>query len=332
MPYREAQDPLTALRRVGKATHPAVDAVSLFSGGLDSLCGVIDLLESDSTLRLGLVAHNEGAKASPTQRALRDELVQHYGADRVILHQLYLRPAPPHPSQRVVARKAVETTTRGRSFLFLSAALALASAAGEGVPVYVPENGYIALNVPLTRARGGSFSTRTTHPHFFELFSAFVRSLGIDNPIVNPYRWRTKGEMCARSANAALLRKLARLTISCSHPEAARYQQRPQGNCGYCYPCMIRRAALASVGWDDHDYSWNVLHDATLLDPVTQRGADLRALVNGVMAERPDSAVLRAAPLPGERANYVATWRHGNEELRNWLTSGARGRLRSLVT
>lgn len=331
-PYREPRDPLAGLRAAGKPSRPAIDAVSLFSGGLDSLCGVIDLLESDPALRLGLVAHNEGAKASPTQRTLHGELARHYGADRVVLRQLYLRPAPPHPSQRVPARKAIETTTRGRSFLFLSAALALASAAGDAVPVYVPENGYIALNVPLTRARAGSFSTRTTHPHFLELFTAFARSVGVANPIVNPYRWRTKGEMCAGSANPILLRDLAPITISCSHPEAARYQQRPQGNCGYCYPCMIRRAALASVGWDDHTYAWNVLNDPTLLAPTSRRGADLRALVNGIMADRPDIDVLRAAPLPGDRAEHVATWRRGNAELRKWITSGARRRLRSLVT
>ncbi|WP_411720914.1 hypothetical protein [Mycetocola sp.] len=42
-----------------------VDVVSLFSGGLDSLCGVIDLLEGNPDSRVGLVAHYEGGQASP---------------------------------------------------------------------------------------------------------------------------------------------------------------------------------------------------------------------------------------------------------------------------
>jgi hypothetical protein len=47
----------------------AVDAVSLFSGGLDSLCGVIDLLERNPGLRLLLIAHHEGGKASESGTA-----------------------------------------------------------------------------------------------------------------------------------------------------------------------------------------------------------------------------------------------------------------------
>ena len=49
--YPEPVDPLAALGPLPTALLPALDAVSLFSGGLDSLCGVIDLLEQNSSLR-----------------------------------------------------------------------------------------------------------------------------------------------------------------------------------------------------------------------------------------------------------------------------------------
>jgi len=329
--YAEPADPLAALPTLPQPLIPAVDidAVSLFSGGLDSLCGVIDLLEAHPDLRLGLVAHYDGGQASSKQTALHRRLAEHYGPQRVVLRRLWLRPAPFHRQQAHPCPQVTETTTRGRSLLFLAAALALASSARPTTPLYVPENGYIALNVPLTRARNGSASTRTTHPHFFRLLSEAVGPAGVPNPIVNPYGFVTKGEMLRDSRNPGLLRELTTQSVSCSHPEAARMQERRQGNCGYCFPCLIRRSSLAAVGWDDEDYPWDALTDARLVEETDEkRGADLRAVVNGVYADRPDTDLLRNAPLPaGLHRDYLSVWRRGNAELRRWLDDGARGPL-----
>ena len=73
----------------------AVDAVSLFSGGLDSLCGVIDLLERNPGLRLLLIAHHEGGKASTAQQALYAGLTEAYSAERVILRRMFCGLLPP---------------------------------------------------------------------------------------------------------------------------------------------------------------------------------------------------------------------------------------------
>ncbi|MGW5049761.1 hypothetical protein [Actinokineospora sp. NPDC004072] len=160
-------------------------------------------------------------------------------------------------------------------------------------------------------------------------------TIGVFNPVINPYRLRTKGEMLAESRNAALLRRLAPLSVSCSHPETARYLGRKQGNCGYCFPCLIRRASLAHVGWDDDEYAYNVFaeDDSTLLlNRRSRRGADLRAVFAGAFSDRPDRDILRNGPLPqGERAAFTGVWRRGLTELRTWLASGARGPLADLV-
>jgi 7-cyano-7-deazaguanine synthase in queuosine biosynthesis len=333
--YQSTADPLGALPLLAPTLMPNVDvdAVSLFSGGLDSLCGVIDLLETDPNLRLGLVAHYDGGQASSKQEVLYARLAAHYGSSRVVLRRLWLRPAHHDPRQEHPSPPAVETTTRGRSLLFLAAALALASSVGPDAPVYLPENGFIALNVPLTRARTGSASTRTTHPHFLGLLADAVAAMGITNPLVNPYAQSTKGEMLRDSRNPGLLRELAPVTVSCSHPEAARMQERAQGNCGYCFPCLIRRASLAVPGWDDEEYPWDALSDRRLVEEVDEhRGADLRAVVNGVFADRPDSDLLRNAPLPpGSHRDYLSVWRRGNAELRAWLKAGAQGPLADIV-
>ncbi|MET8160390.1 Qat anti-phage system QueC-like protein QatC [Sphaerisporangium sp. NPDC005289] len=337
-PYNSDRHPLASVAGVPSEDQPIgldVDGVCLFSGGLDSLCGVIDLLEEDPKRRLCLLSHHEGGQASTAQQFLLDALSEHYGAERIVSRRLYLRPAPANIHQARSLPRPRENTTRSRSLLFLSAALALATADGTATPVYVPENGFIGINVPLTRSRVGSASTRTTHPHFMNQLGAAATVIGVPNPVLNPYRLSTKGEMLAESRNAELLRRLAPISVSCSHPETARYVGRKQGNCGYCFPCLIRRASLAHVGWDYDEYAYDVFdeQDVTiLLNRRSRRGADLRAVIAGAFAERPDRDVLRNGPLPqSERAAFTGVWRRGLAELRAWLASRARGALTELV-
>jgi 7-cyano-7-deazaguanine synthase in queuosine biosynthesis len=331
--YPSDRHPLGGIRGVPAArTGLDVDGVCLFSGGLDSLCGAIDLLEDDPDRRLCLLSHHEGGQASTAQLGLLDRLADYYGPDRIVSRRLYLRPAPANRWQARPLPPARENTTRSRSLLFVAAAQAVAAATAPDTPVYVPENGFIGVNVPLTRARAGSLSTRTTHPHFMRLLSQATTTIGVDNPVVNPYRLQTKGEVLARSRNPGLLRKLAPLSISCAHPETARYVRRRQGNCGYCFPCLIRRSALAHVGWDDGPYAWDVLSEGGLLNRRARRGADLRAVVAGAFADRPDRDVLRNGPLPdGEREAFLGVWRRGLAEIRAWLSTGAKGELADLV-
>lgn len=333
-PYAEQRSPLAGLARVPEETTAVGDvaAVCLFSGGLDSLTGVIDLLEEDAERRLCLLSHNEGDKASTAQKDLLAALRQHYGEDRLITRRLFLRPAPANAQQTRPLPNARENTTRARSLLFLTAGLALAASVSPSTPVYIPENGFIGVNVPLTRARSGSYSTRTTHPHFIKSLQQAAAAVGVPNPIQNPFRLKTKGEILTDTKNADLLEKLAPLSISCSHPEAARYVKRSQGNCGYCFPCLIRRASMAQVGWDKaEDYSWDALSGKDLLDRNTRRAADLRAVINGAFADRPDREIVRNGPIPdGEHRGFLRVWRDGLAELRTWL-DGASGATRALL-
>ena len=333
-PYSETRSPLDGVRRVPEEVTPVedVDAVSLFSGGLDSLTGVIDLLEDDPARRLCLISHNEGDQASTAQKKLVAALRAHYGEDRLEVRSLFLRPAPASAQQARPLPDGRETTTRARSMLFLTVGLTLAASVGPDVPLYIPENGFIGINVPLTRARSGSYSTRTTHPQFLSLLRRAADRVGVRNPILNPFRLKTKGEILAGSRNPDLLRSLAADSISCSHPEAARYDEREQGNCGYCFPCLIRRSSMAHVGWDSADgYAWDALSGKDLLDRNTRRAADLRAVINGVYADRPDRDVFRNGPIPdGEHREFLRVWRGGIGELRAWF-DGASGPTAKIV-
>ena len=294
-----------------------VDAVCLFSGGLDSFAGAVDLLASGK--RVCLVAHYEGGQAPKAQDHLARRLKTKYGRDRVVFRYLFLRPAPHSGLQARPLPEARESSTRTRSMLFLAAGLVVAAGYGPDVPLVIAENGFIGINVPLTEARNGSLSTRTTHPYFMAAVSAFAAALGLSNTIRNPFRVMTKGEMLAATADKKTLFGLARETLSCAHPEAPRYAKREQGNCGYCFPCLIRRAALHHVELDDpDDYAFDALNEPD--EMAAARGADLRALVRSL--HRPARAVdvLRNGPVASaDILDFAGVFERGRAEILAWL-------------
>ena len=303
------------------------DTVTLFSGGLDSLAGAIDLLEAGRCLTL--VGHHDGSLTLSKQEELYRALREHYGDERVSLRKLLLRPAPRRVSQARPLSGTEENTTRARSFLFMAAGIAVADSLGPGLPLHVPENGFIGINVPISPARAGSLSTRTTHPLFLHFLAEALERLGINHMVTNPFRLMTKGEMLVASPAATLLGELAPRSISCSHPEAARWRKRPQGNCGYCYPCLIRRAALHRLGSDGTQYAWDALADAELLRRDQSSGSSLRALAQSLGRPEAPTDVLRNGRVPnGEAPAFYETYLRGREELRTWLLSGGGPELR----
>jgi 7-cyano-7-deazaguanine synthase in queuosine biosynthesis len=240
--------------------------VVLFSGGLDSLAGAIDRLESGR--KVLLVSHYDFGQLAAVQQGLAGALARHYGPGAV--HHLGLRVQFP---------EAPELSLRSRSLLYLALGLAAAAAFGPDTPVVIPENGWVSLNPPLTLNRLGPYSTRTTHPYFLERLAALWRQGGLAHPIINPYQGLSKGELLERGRNRDLLKELYRRSISCSRPVVARWRGGGAGSCGYCYPCLLRRAALNRLGWDaGGDYGLDVLAaEETLRHRV--RGRDLRALL-----------------------------------------------------
>ena len=94
-----------------------------------------------------------------------------------------------------------EDSTRGRSFLFFALGVFAGTGLGRCFILRVPENGLIALNVPLDPLRLGSNSTRTTHPYYMARWNDLLVTLGIDGEVQNPYWDKTKGEMTAACHN-----------------------------------------------------------------------------------------------------------------------------------
>ncbi|WP_306440176.1 Qat anti-phage system QueC-like protein QatC [Pandoraea anhela] len=209
------------------------DCVSLLSGGMDSLVGAIDLTAAG---RRPLFVSQVAKGDKHTQRAFARALG---AADR---HFQW--------NHRVRLTHASERSTRGRSIVFFAFA-ALASCAIDlpangRAEVFVPENGFISLNVPLTPGRFGSFSTKTTHPVLLSRLQAIWDAVGIPAQLVSPYSFATKGEMLTNCANQALLQQLVGESTSCG-----RFGYYNYTHCGRCVPCMVRRGGFIRARMPD---------------------------------------------------------------------------------
>lgn len=215
------------------------DLVSLFSGGLDSLIGAIDTLATGRTPLL--VSHAGEGSVSKAQDLCFADLKAAYSQSAFDRLRVWMR-----FEHSLFGDAGAEQTTRARSFLFFALGLAAGTALNRDFVLQVPENGLIALNVPLDMLRLGALSTRTTHPFYMARWNELLAGLGISAQVENPYWNKTKGEMVSGCADPALLARLAPESLSCSSPTKARWQKMPQGHCGHCMPCLIRRAALGS--------------------------------------------------------------------------------------
>jgi hypothetical protein len=232
------------------------DSVCLFSGGLDSFIGAIDLLAAK---RNPLLVSHYWENSTSSQEICAKRIGAVYGDTD-----------PRHVRARIgfsnslVKGSGSETTTRGRSFLFFAMAV-LAASGLNNADIVIPENGLISLNVPLDPLRLGAWSTRTTHPFYLARWQELLGKLGIPGTMRNPYRFMTKGEMVKACANQTLLKSYAAETISCSSISKGRWKKLAKGHCGHCTPCLIRRASLVSgFGNDATPYALANLNGAKL--------------------------------------------------------------------
>jgi 7-cyano-7-deazaguanine synthase in queuosine biosynthesis len=249
---------------------PPYDSVCLFSGGLDSLVGAIDLLTADR--RLVLVSHASEGATSDSQNQLIEVLKKQFGA----IHRLRFWIG--FNKSLLDRAGSIEDTTRARSFLFFAAAaFAASSIFDREVIITVPENGLISLNVPLDPLRLGSLSTRTTHPFYVASWNDLLQALAIPARIETPYLHKTKGEMLAECAEQDVLGAALTSSMSCSAPTKGRWMGRPTEHCGYCVPCLIRRAAItAAFGDDPTAYTLADLH-ARNLNSAKSEGRQVRS-------------------------------------------------------
>jgi len=265
------------------------DCVSLFSGGMDSGIGALDLLAQGR--RPLLISHSYRGD-SEKQIAIRSQLPVNVSRFATVAN----------PISWLGAQTDVQMRTRSFNFLaygtLVGATLAQLRVAGPPVELFVPENGLIALNPPMTRRRIGALSTRTTHPYFLGLFQQILDVVGLPVKVVNPYSLKTKGEMLIECLDQSALTQIVSDTVSCGKWKRAHVQ------CGKCVPCIIRRASFHAAGMiDATNYNPKGQDLASVMNDNTARD-DLMAMILGARRlSRVDAArwVPQSGPLPTHR-------------------------------
>lgn len=274
------------------------DCSCLFSGGLDSLIGALDLVAHG---RRPLLVSQASPKEGPVQAHLAGEI-------GIAGHRFEGR-----ASERW--RQPYEPSSRARSMLFIGygtvAASTLSTAGGPG-DLIIPENGLISVNAPLSRRHLGSLSTRTTHPHFISSLQHILNAVGLCIRLHNPYSFKTKGEMLAQCQNR-LVEQLAEASYSCG--KGKRLNQ----HCGRCVPCLIRRASFHAAGVADATGYWA----EDLAQHMTNEDVASTRFAAAALAKRDVARwAAEAGPLPRDaavRSGYVDVVRRGTEELQAFL-------------
>ena len=216
--------------------------IILFSGGLDSLAGIVSDLE-DSSDQLCLVSHRSGQPATAkTQDQLVEELKRCY-PDRIKYYKF-------NCSLHGIGRK--EETQRTRAFLYSSIAYALAYALSQR-EIFVYENGVTSINFPTQQNQMNARASRTTHPKtiaFLEnLFHLFTETNQPRVKIVTPFLWKTKTDIF-HILNRVGRKDLISSTVSCSHTS---HNRGIVTHCGGCSQCIDRRFAAYGSELDDVD-------------------------------------------------------------------------------
>jgi hypothetical protein len=248
-----------------------VGAVSLFSGGLDSLVGVVDWLEQNLQSSLVLVGHHDPHIPGPfsDQIGVYNILDSQYPArlDCILTG--------------IGVDSGEDTSLRSRSFLFIALGIYTAHSYSDSIPLLIPENGTMALNIPLSPSRGGSCSTRTVHPFYLSLLREIIFSLGVNNPLFNPLELKTKGECLSECLNQDILKRAIPFSTSCAkrgHKSA--WIRRTAKQCGGCIPCIYRRASLHKIDSDTEIYGRDFCNGEININSTQIHTDDLRAYLS----------------------------------------------------
>lgn len=227
--------------------------IMLFSGGLDSLAGVLDSLET-STDQVCLVSHRSYPGIIRTQDRLFEALRRDYGTR--VRHFTF------HCS--LLGNSASEESQRTRAFLYTAIAYSLSYALGQS-EFFVHENGITALNFPRRQSLINARASRTTHPQTIANLEAFFSELGGPGKapvrIRTPFFWKTKADLF-RMISCYGREDLITSTVSCSR---TRGKSGPATHCGVCSQCIDRRFAAYASGLHDVDdggiYSVDFIRD-----------------------------------------------------------------------
>jgi len=214
-------------------------SVALFSGGLDSLAGTLEMLH-DPQSRVILVSHESQTGTIRTQRKLVEALQSRFGSDRVLHYRFECH---------LKGVRAPEETQRTRSFLYSSIGFAIAMAHQQS-SFAICENGVTSMNLRRREDLSNARASRTTHPQTIALLAQLFSTVaGTGFEIRTPFSSLTKVDI-VRKIHEGGYAGLISSTVSCSRT----YQKLGLAtHCGKCFQCVDRRMAIHSAGLEQFD-------------------------------------------------------------------------------
>lgn len=227
-------------------------AIALFSGGLDSLAGALELLNTTSH-DLILISHSSNNFAITK---IQESIYKLLEADFPGRVQRFPFTCSLH------GERAAEETQRTRIFLYTSIAFSLMSLAKEKT-IHVFENGMTSINFPKRQDMMNARASRTTHPQTMYLLEKFFNSVTTEAiKVRQPFLNLTKTQVLEKIKGYGKLNYL-NSTISCTKTFNIAKKTSPASHCGVCSQCIDRKFAALAADVEDYDaiYDTDILKD-----------------------------------------------------------------------
>ena len=149
------------------------------------------------------------------------------------------------------------------------------------------------------------------------LLQKLIDNFNLKVTLINPYQFKTKGEMISECKNKQFLIDNIVNTMSCSHPDVGRMRGESETqHCGHAL-CVIRRAAIKSAGIKDM---------TTYFDSDFSSGPTMRMNLNSYLlglekfnADRAFLDVQMSGPLDSDIIHYESLLIRGMAELKEVL-------------
>jgi 7-cyano-7-deazaguanine synthase in queuosine biosynthesis len=212
--------------------------IILFSGGLDSLAGVIERLNSYPSRKVCLVSHNANTSTINTQKRLVAALQEKYGQERIKHYKF--------ESHFMNYEKCMEETQRTRMFLYSAIAFSISHCYNKK-EIYIFENGITSINIPKQADVFHARASRTTHPKTIGLLNNFYSFLNDKFVIQMPYMMKTKGDILKVFIDYSET-NIIPSSVSCSR---TRSKPTAYTHCGCCSQCIERRFAIYYENLED---------------------------------------------------------------------------------
>ncbi|HLR88526.1 MAG TPA: hypothetical protein VK042_02235 [Atopostipes sp.] len=212
--------------------------VILFSGGLDSLAGIVDSLETTRE-NIYLISHVSQPGILKTQRGLLTALERDYPGR--CKHYTF--------TCNLKGDVAREETQRTRSLLYSAIAYAIAVAHSRE-SFYFYENGITSINFKKRGDLLNARASRTTHAKTIGLISDLLSKIHESHfKVEHPYLFNTKTDILEILAKHKK-QNYINSSVSCS---ATRMKKQNATHCGGCSQCVDRRFATHAAGVEAYD-------------------------------------------------------------------------------